>query len=258
MGGRAVVVLAILQARMSSTRLPGKVLLPMLGEPAMARQLGRIKRACRLDNIIVATSVEPEDDRILAVSRDLGIECFRGSLHDVLDRYYQAALARGPDHVVRLTADCPLTDWRLIDEVVDLHLSGGYDYTSNGVERTYPIGLDAEIMTFAALEAAWRRSSEPDDREHVTRYLYHHPDQFRLGHLKQRQDLSVLRWTLDTQQDYEVIRPVFEALYPLDPDFTRHDVLRYLLAHPEIRILNADPKAKALYERLVIEAGSSG
>lgn len=243
-------ILGIIQARMSSTRLPGKVMKPLLGKPALARQLERLGHLKNADKVIVATSTGAEDDVIVDLCRQLAVDCFRGSLDDVLDRYYQAAKPHEPAHVLRVTSDCPLGDWRVIDAMITQHLEGGFDYTSNGLTRRFPDGQDAEIMTFATLEKLWREAEEPDHREHVSLFIYHHRDQFRLGHHVQDEDLSKLRWTLDWPKDYDLIKAVYEGLYPNNPDFTWQEALDYLLDHPEVRALNADDEALALYDRL--------
>ena len=232
-------VLAIIQARMSSTRLPGKVMKDLAGAPMLERQLERVARARRLDRIEVATSETKDDDVIAQLCESLGVGCFRGALDDVLDRYYQAARRHGSVHVVRLTADCPLADWEVIDAAVRLQLKGDYDYTSNGLERTYPHGLDVEVMTFEALKIAWREALLPDEREHVTRFIYDHPERFRLGRLTRAPSLAAQRWTVDHPEDYAFVRAVYETLYPDKPDFTSEDVLRFLADHPEVAALNA-------------------
>ena len=188
----SIMILAILQARMSSTRLPGKVLRPLAGRPMMVRQLDRLKRSQRIDRLVVATSTEPIDDAIADFCTREAILCHRGPLTDVLARFAGAAEAFGPaDHIVRLTADCPLTDWEIIDACINLHLETGSDYTSNGVERTFPDGLDVEVMTAAAaLKRTQAQAAAGPEREHVTMYIYRNPSQFRLTHLKQSFDLS--------------------------------------------------------------------
>ena len=164
-------VLCILQARVSSTRLPGKVLKPILGEPMLARQIERIARAERVDALTVATSDEPSDDGVAGLCERLGVDCYRGSLDDVLDRFYQAAQRSGPSHVMRLTGDCPLTDPAILDALVELHLAGDFDYSSNVEVRTYPVGLDAEIFRYELLVRAWRNATSPYEREHVTPFM---------------------------------------------------------------------------------------
>lgn len=231
-------VLAILQARMSSTRLPGKVLKPILGEPMLLRQLERLRRSHHLDLLVVATSTSTEDDPIAQVCQARGIDCFRGSLDDVLDRFYQAVRIFPGDTVVRLTADCPLTDPEVIDAVIDFYQAGDYDYVSNVLEPTFPDGLDVEVFGRACLEAAWREAKVSSDREHVTPFIYHHPDRFRVGSYRGTSDLSAWRWTVDEPADFQLVNAVYEALYQTVPDFSTRDILNFLSTHPDIAHLN--------------------
>lgn len=219
--------LAILQARMSSSRLPGKVLAPVLGAPMIARQLERLRRAQRLDRIVVATSVDPSDDPLAAWCEGQGQPVFRGSLDDVLDRFH-GALARTPEArtVVRLTADCPLADPVVIDAVIAHHLATRADYTSNTpAVRTYPHGLDAEVMRREVLEAAWAEGRDPYEREHVTPFIYRRPERFRIESISRAPSLAHLRWTVDVPSDLEFVREVYGKLYPAKPDFTSEDVV---------------------------------
>lgn len=232
-------VLCVLQARMSSTRLPGKVLLPILGKPMLALQLERIRLAHRVDGLTVATSSQATDDGIESLCRTMGVDCYRGSLNDVLDRFYQAARRHRAAHVMRLTGDCPLTDPELLDALVELHLREGSDYSSNVHDRTYPDGLDVEIFTFAALEQAWSTARTPFEREHVTPWMYCTGPDLKRCALKDSQDRSALRWTVDYPEDYAFVTRVFEALYPCNLAFTAKDIYRLLAEHPEIAALNA-------------------
>jgi spore coat polysaccharide biosynthesis protein SpsF len=177
-------VLAILQARVSSTRLPRKVLLPILGRTMLECQLERVRASKFLDKIIVATSDQPEDSPIAELCEAGGIECYRGSLEDVLDRFYQAANQHQPKFVVRLTGDCPLLDPEILDSVIQFHIKGGFDYTSNCLEPSFPDGLDAEIMNFSTLQEIWRLAKRPIEREHVTTYILHHRVRFKIGNFK--------------------------------------------------------------------------
>ncbi len=231
-------VIAIIQARMSSTRLPGKVMAPVLGRPMLLRQIERVERARSFDRLLVATSSSPSDDVIAGACGDEGIECFRGSLHDVLDRFVQAARRYAPEHLVRLTADCPLADPEVIDRIVEHHLDGGFDYTSNSRDRSYPHGLDVEVCRYACLERAWREAAAPFEREHVMPYLWG-SGRFRVGQLRQEKDHSRYRWTVDYPEDLELVREIYGALYPADPAFTTHDIMRLLGARPELAALNA-------------------
>lgn len=214
-------VLAILQARMSSTRLPGKVMADLAGAPMIARQIERVRRAKRIDRLVVATSNQASDDPLVAFLESEAVTVFRGPLNDVLARFSAAAEAFGPaDHVVRLTADCPLTDPTVIDAVIAHHLATGADYTSNVLgERTFAQGLDVEVMTGAALTQARAEASEPYEREHVTPFLYRRPDRFRLEGVAQDRSDGAVGWTVDTPEDLHFVRLVYEALYPQWPDF---------------------------------------
>lgn len=224
---------------MTSSRLPGKVLRPILGRPMLALQLERLTRCQSLDALVVATSTDASDDGIAALCGAWGLKCFRGSLDDVLDRYYQAASELRPEHVVRLTGDCPLTDPSLVDGMVRFCLEGEWDYVSNTLRPTFPHGLDAEVMRFAALAQAWSDAQDAYEREHVTPFIYRHPERFRVGHYCQEQDLSGLRWTVDEAEDFELVSRIYEALYPSRPDFTTADILQLVAAHPELNQINA-------------------
>lgn len=232
-------VLGILQARVSSTRLPEKVLLPLLGKSMIIRQIERLKRIRNIDKLILATSVDPSDDRLVEVCSLEGIDCFRGSLDDVLDRFYQAALTYKPDYVIRLTGDCPLADPEVIDRLITFILEGGYDYCSNCVEPTFPDGLDAEIFLFSCLERAWKEATLPSQREHVTPYINQQPDKFSLACMKNDRDLSGLRWTVDEPADFELIKRIYEALYPISQEFTTDDILNLLEKQPVLLEINS-------------------
>jgi len=232
-------VLAILQARTSSARLPGKVLEPILGVPMVLRQVERVGRARELDGLVLATSVDPSDDALASVCEAAGVEVFRGSLDDVLDRFHSAATAKRPDHVVRLTADCPLADPSVIDAVVRHHLEGGFEYTSNTLVPTFPDGLDVEVVRFDTLDVAWREATAQRDREHVMPFIWSRPERFALGSYEADVDRSGLRWTVDEQADLALVRAVYEALYPVDASFDTDQVLGYLQDHPELTALNA-------------------
>ena len=231
-------IAAIIQARSSSRRLPGKVLLPLAGAPMLARQIERIARASSLDQLLLATSDLPEDDAVAAIATAAGIACYRGSLDDVLDRFYRAASAAKADHVVRLTGDCPLIDPAVIDGCVAFYRDGGFDYATNALEPTWPDGLDVEVMRFAALETAWREASTMLEREHVTPFINRNPDRFRVGHYRGPLDLSAMRWTVDERRDYSLVSGVYERLYPADPRFTTEDVLELLRRDPALARIN--------------------
>lgn len=231
-------VAIFLQARMSSTRLPGKVLMPLAGEPALARQIERVLRS-NCPQLVLLTSEEPSDDPLEQLASDLGVACFRGSLPDVLGRY-AGALERYPcEHIVRLTGDCPLADWTVIDRVVAHHLHGGFDYSTNTLVRRDPQGLDVEVVKADCLRAAAMQSQDPYEREHVMPHFYRQPERFRLGSVESPVDRSALRWTLDYPQDYQFIAAVYERLYPLNPAFSTAEVLALLDQEPSLGQINA-------------------
>jgi spore coat polysaccharide biosynthesis protein SpsF len=213
--------LAVLQARMSSSRLPGKVMAPVLGEPMIGRQVERLRRARRIDQLVVATSTDASDDPLAAYCAGLELAVFRGSLDDVLERFH-GVLAAHPQAkaVVRLTADCPLADPDLIDRVIGHHHEAGADYTSNTLgSRSFPHGLDTEVIRPAALAEAARNATDPYEREHVTPYIYRRPETYRLAGVARHESLAALRWTVDFPEDLAFVRDVYARLYPFDPAF---------------------------------------
>lgn len=231
-------ILAVLQARVSSTRLPGKVLKPILGQPMIMRQIERVMRSRLIDRLVVATSKERTDDALEQACAMHDVNCFRGSLDDVLERFYQASATYNPEYVVRLTGDCPLADPEIIDLVITHCREGGYDYVSSALEPTFPDGLDAEVFRFTALMTAWREASLPSQREHVTPFIYQNPERFRIGSIKGSEDLSHLRWTVDEPADFDLITRIYETLYPVNSDFTTSDILGLLQQQPALSSLN--------------------
>lgn len=240
-------VLAMLQARCSSSRLPGKVLKPLLGTPMILRQIERLQRSRHIDDLIVVTSVEASDDPLAALCLSAGVKLFRGSLHDVLDRFYQASLKFPSQHIVRATADCPLTDAGVIDAVIEMHVSGDYDYSSNVITQTFPDGLDIEIVRSPCLHEAWAQASLPSQREHVTPFFYSQPQRFRLGSYCGKQDYSGLRWTVDEAADFTFVEQVYQALYADNPAFAMVDVLTLLHRQPQLQGINMGVARNAGY-----------
>ena len=242
-------ILAILQARMSSSRLPGKVMKPILGKPMLQLHIERVQRAKSIDKLVIATSTSTEDDAIEQLCKELHVECYRGSLDNVLDRFVQAAAQYQPDYVLRLTGDCPLFDPSLCDEFIHYALSQNYDYCANGNPATFPDGLDMEIMTYAALLDAAKNATFPSEREHVTPYIQKQPERFKIGVFKNDIDLSSLRWTVDEPEDFEVIKRIYEELYPTNQNFTWMDVLHYVNEHPDISTLNSNIERNEGYKQ---------
>lgn len=228
----------IIQARMGSTRLPGKILMPIVGEPMLSRMLERVQRAKSLNAIVVATTDKPEDDATEELVKKCNVQIFRGDEQDVLDRFYKAAQEAGADTVVRLTGDCPLHDQAVIDEVVEHFNTAKCDYTST--PSNYPEGLDAEVFSFVSLEKAWKNARLPSEREHVTPYIKNHKDFFIIDALRTSGagDYSAMHWSVDTQADFDFVTKVFEPLYPTNPSFNKDDVLALLSLHPELLEIN--------------------
>lgn len=239
-------VVLINQARMTSTRLPGKVLKPVLGKPLLAYQLARLKRAKRVDEIVVATTLNAADDPIVDLCRELGVSVYRGDELDVLDRYYQAAMAHVADVVVRVTSDCPVIDPVIVDQVIAAYAGGGYDYIANTRERTYPRGMDTEVFSMRALTEAWQEGRLPYEREHVTPFLYRHPERYRIGNVASGRDLGQHRWTVDTPEDLDLIERIFGALYAAKPEFTLDDILAQFTLHPDWMQINQHIRQKEL------------
>ena len=229
-------ILAIVQARMSSSRLPGKVLRPLAGSPMILRQIERLRRARRVDSLVVATSDDRSDDGLADVLAAAGVALFRGPLDDVLARYVGALDAFGPaEHVVRLTGDCPLADWTVIDAVIARHLETGADYTADTWgRRTFPKGLDADVVKSAVLRQAHAEATAPFDREHVLPFVYGRPDRYRLQGLTQEADEGEVRWTVDLPDDYAFVSAVYDALYPVEPAFSSDDVRRLVRSRPDL------------------------
>lgn len=231
--------LAVVQARMGSTRLPGKVLTDIAGRPALWHVIRRLEQCPGVDRVMAAIPEGPEDDALADYAAELGVDCFRGDQDDVLDRIFQAAAPLFPRAVARVTADCPLLDPYLLDFILGVFWEHGFDYASNCLQPTFPDGLDLEVMTMAALERTWREASRPAQREHVTPYIRTNPGRFRLANVHQARDLSSLCWALDAPQDLEFLRAVYARLDPADPgDYGFERVLEILRAHPETAAIN--------------------
>lgn len=258
--------IAIIQARMKSSRLPDKVMLDIAGKPMLQRVIERTQAAKQVDQVVVATTNGVEEDPIAELCAGLHVGFYRGSLQDVLDRYYHCALSYSPDVVVRITADCPVIDPGLMDETIQVLMGASqgnglwqpqgdpqkynpsttagipWDYAATRLpppwKRTYPIGLDVEVCTFNALEIAWRNAQEQHTREHVLPYLYEMESRFRCIVGAHQPDYGHYRWTVDTPEDLELIRTIYDRLGR--EDFTWQDVLQLMQRNPELSTINAD------------------
>lgn len=238
---------AIIQARMGSTRLPGKVLKDLGGETVLARVVRRTRRAILLDDVVVATSNLPEDNVIAEDCVRLGVHCFRGNHADVLDRYYEAAQFSRAEAVVRITADCPLVDPELADDTIHEFIKDQPDYASNSLVPGYPCGLSVEVFTLVALRHAWREAKQSYQRAHVTPYLYENPRLFRILSLTAEANYSRYRWTLDTDEDLATIRAVYQHFANRDT-FSWREVLALMERAPEVPAMNSHVQQKALHE----------
>jgi spore coat polysaccharide biosynthesis protein SpsF len=265
-------VVAIIQGRMGSSRLPGKILADIAGQPMLSRVYIRTSRAATVTETVFATTTDSSDDPVAEYCDYAGIPFTRGNLHDVLDRYYQTAKDAKADVVVRITADCPVIDPALIDDCVNTLLDGSYDFTCNRLPppftRTYPIGLDTEVCTFAALETAWKDAKETFHREHVMPYLYEgvelitdtvpiggnrllstgfSPRGFKIAQLHHTTDFGDYRWTVDTPEDLEFMQQLFARFNGRD-DFSWKEVLELVHNHPELMAINSTVRHKTLYD----------
>jgi spore coat polysaccharide biosynthesis protein SpsF len=232
-------ILGLLQARVSSRRLPGKVLKPILGVPMLLRQIERLARCRRIDRLVVATSTDPSDDPLVVECQRHGIGVYKGSLSDVLGRFADASRIFRPNAIVRLTGVCPLADWELIDQAIELFETGGYDYITNFEPPTYPDGLDVEVVSTEALLEVAVVAQLPSEREHVTLFIRNHPERYKIGRLTQSIDLSSHRWTVDDPEDLDFVQQIYQALYPTDAAFTTDDILSFVRNNPELLTINA-------------------
>jgi spore coat polysaccharide biosynthesis protein SpsF len=235
-------IVTVVQARMSSTRLPGKVMLPILGKPLLVRMIERVKNSILAGKIIVATSTNQDDDQVENLCEQNNLTCFRGHLTDLLDRHYQVGKLYNAEAIVKIPSDCPLIDPQIIDRVLKFYIDNEeYDFVSNLHPATYPDGNDVEIFSFQALEHAWRDATKNFEREHTTPFIWEHQDMFEVANVEWETGLdlsSSLRFTIDYEEDYQFIKKVFEELYPQNPKFGLNDILRLLEQKPEIAEIN--------------------
>ena len=236
-------VVAILQARMGSTRLPGKVMAQIAGRPMLQHIIDRALRAKRVAQVVVATTQLPADDSIEALAVASGVTCYRGSEHDVLDRYYQAARQFNAEIIVRLTGDNPLVEGEFIDWCIEefLNTTPLPDYLDTGSSKRFPYGLSVEVFTFAALETAWREGQAMTQREHVTSFVRENPDRFRIKSLSSVEDNSNMRWTVDTVADLDRTRALYSALDLGARVVSYEDLLAYIRANPHLARVDAQP-----------------
>ncbi|MDD4900558.1 MAG: glycosyltransferase family protein [Patescibacteria group bacterium] len=242
-------VVATIEARMSATRLPGKVLLPLAGAPVLTRIIERLNRSKYIDEICVATTVNPADDAIIKLCEEKKYEYFRGSEDDVLARVLRTAEMCRAEIIVEGMADSPLVDWRQVDYLLNMLVDGKYDYVSNEIGETFSLGFDMRVFPYSVLKETESLVTDPEHHEHVALYIYTHPEKYKIGiwNAAGKMRWPELRLTLDTPKDYELIRRVYDNFYPHNPDFSAEDVVDYLKGKPELYNLNADIKQKKPY-----------
>lgn len=239
----------IVQARMGSSRLPGKVLKPIMGVPMLTYLLERLRRCTEVDKIIVATTVEPQDDMLASfIEKQEGVHCYRGSEEDVLSRYYESAQKYSLDIVVRITADCPLISPQVIDEAIKCYknIPSPIRYVSNIHKRSYPRGLDTEVFSYQLLQQTFENARDMTEREHVTPFIWRQPHKFDLVDIVSEVDNSHLRWTVDTKEDFELVERIYEVLYPEKLDFTYEDILSLIQRQPDLTEINQNAEQKHL------------
>ena len=250
-------VVCTIAARMTSTRLPGKILMPILGRPALELLVERVKRVPGFAEIVIATTTNDTDEPVVRLAEKLGCGVFRGSEHDVLGRIAGAVRAAHGDILVELTSDNILADPAVVRRCLDAYLEGGVDYVANGLVRTYPIGLDVHVFGADLLDQVDKAATAPDDREHIGLYIYQRPKIYRLRNVAAPPELTWpdLHLTLDTAADYALLKAVYEGLYPSNPAFTLSDVLSFLRSHPEVAGLNREVKRKKIINDYFAETG---
>jgi len=236
----------VIQVRMSSSRLGGKVLMSVDGKnPLLYYVINQLKYSKLIDRIIIATTCLPEDDVIIKMANEMKVQTFRGSTNDLLDRYYKCAKEFSLINIVRITSDNPLIDPTLVDQVVEKYLEGSFDYVTNFIPRTFPQGTEAEIFSFATLETAWKEAKKPSEREHVTPYFYNNPEKFKIFKITHRENLSKLRWSVDHKPDLELVRSIVSKIQK-----------RPILMKDIIALLENEPKLVNINKDYVMDEGS--
>lgn len=234
-------IVSTIEARMQSNRLPGKVLMEVLGKPLLELMIERVRRARRIDEIVIATAHDSSCDPIETLANRIGVRCYRGSEDDVLDRVLKAAASVEADVIVELTGDCPLIDPSIIDQVVDVYCTSEVDYCANVLKRTYPAGMDTQVFAYSVLQEVSYLTREPSDREHVSLYIYTHPERFTLKNVESGLPPELTDWRLvvDVPEDFELIRRIYESLYPSNPEFTLNDIRDLMVQHPRWLEINS-------------------
>jgi len=242
-------IVCIIQARIGSTRLPGKVLKEICGKTVLEHDIDRLKRVKNIDEIVIATTTLEKDNVIVNEAKRLGVKIFRGSEENVLSRYYYAAKESNAEVIVRVTSDCPLIDSEITEGIIQYFVDNNskYDYVSNTIKRTYPRGLDTEVFSSDALKKAFNEATLDSNKEHVTPYIWSNPNIFRLGYFMNNIDYSDLRWTLDTEEDFELINRIYKHLYiKKNNEFNMNDIIDLYNRYPELREINKNITQKKI------------
>ncbi len=240
-------IVAIIQARVGSTRLPRKVLKEIEGKSVLSHVVDRVKQCKYIDKIVIATSYLEQDTDIEKEANNIGVDCFRGSEEDVLSRYYNVANKTNADIVIRITADCPCIDYKIIDCMIEEFIKKNeIDYMNNTIKETFPRGYDVEIFTIESLNKAYENAEKNYEKEHVTPYIYTHPDKFNISVYKNDIDYSCYRLTLDTEEDFIVISKVYEGLYKANKYFGLQEVIKFMKENSELVKINQYVKQKKL------------
>ena len=240
---------AIIQARCGSTRFPNKVFALIDGKPLLWHVVNRLKYATKIDDIIVATTISEKDDKIEEWCKENNVHCFRGSEENVLNRYYSASEAFPSDYVVRITADDPFKEPKVIDAVITKLIEEGYDHVTNNLPPSFPEGLDCEAFKKLALDRSEKEAETAFEREHVTQYIYHHPEIFKIGNVSNAENLSYLRWTVDKDVDFEMVKAVYAHRNPANKGILLMDeILDIIKAYPEIEKINSEVERSAMYK----------
>lgn len=239
-------IVSTIEARYASTRLQGKTLLKICGKPTLEHIIERLKRSKYIDEVVVATTINPNCDPIEGLAKKLGVRCFRGSEEDVLDRVLKAAKTYKADIIVEITGDETFIDSKIVDGVIEYYLKNKFDYVSNVLDRRYPRGLDTQVFATSILEEVSKLTNDPADRENVSLYIYEHPEKFNLGSVVAPEELNHpdWRWTLDTKDDFEFLNTIYEALYPVKNDFDSYDVLNFIQKNPNVLEINKSIQQK--------------
>ena len=237
-------IVGIIQARMGSTRLPGKIMRDVCGKPMLEMMIERVRRSKTLEKIVIATSTNKEDDIIVEFCNKMNVDFYRGSENDLIARYKGASDMFGVDVVVRLTSDTPIMDSYVIDKVVDVYVKNDYDFVSNcyPMPRTYPDGMNVEVFSAKILDEAFKESKKPSEREHVTFFMWMNTERYKIFRVDYDRDVSMYRFNLDYPEDYTVLKSIFEGLYPKNPMFTMEDAIKWLDENPDVFKINSHIK----------------